>query len=191
MKHCLAIVSIAALTGCALPSVQKTTGTGSANLGEMKTHLFKTGDAGKDQMTIVSALNETLAFCQPKLSGFEVETARRAKIAYALSMSGLIAGSVIAPALAAANAAANATWIAGLAGWAGATNFAGQALESSGLSGSASAQTRNTIIAQVVTQISTAADANKTFEERAQGILKARASCALYEIAVPSIPGAL
>lgn len=92
------------------------------------------------------------------------------------------------PALAAANPAANAAWITGVGGWAGATNFAGQSLKESGLSGSAIAQTRNDIIRRVTDQIEIASDGIKALEERRNSLMKARAACVMYEIAVPSIP---
>lgn len=133
-------------------------------------------------------LEEVLNFCLPRLSGYEKASADQAKHAYWLSMSGLVAGSVLAPGLTAANATSNAASIAALSGWAGATNFAGQALKTSGLSGSAIAETRNGIIKNVREAISVAGDGSKTFEERRDALMKARSECIIYEIAVPSIP---
>ncbi|RUO73444.1 hypothetical protein [Idiomarina ramblicola] len=142
----------------------------------------------ENQELIEAKLAEVLNFCLPRLSGYEQKSANQARMAYWLSMSGLLAGSVAVPALAAASPSANAAWVAGLGGWAGATNFAGQALKESGLSGSAIAQTRNEIIRGVTDQIEAASDGAKTFEERRNALMKARASCVMYEIAVPTIP---
>ncbi|HEY0823915.1 MAG TPA: hypothetical protein VGD76_09030 [Ramlibacter sp.] len=139
---------------------------------------------------IEKRLKEVLDFCQPRLSGFEKTSADDARKAYWLSMSGLIAGAVIAPALTSASAAGNAPWISALSGWGGATNFAGQALRSSGLSGSTIAETRNAIIANVRDGIKVASDGSRSFGERADALMKARSECILYEIAVPSIPQA-
>lgn len=133
-------------------------------------------------------LQEVLDFCLPRLSGYETASVSQAKKAYWLSMSGLIAGSVVVPALTAANATANASSVAALSGWAGATNFAGQALRSSGLSGSTIAETRNSIIHSVREGISVASDGTKSFDERRGALMQARANCIMYEIAVPSLP---
>ena len=142
----------------------------------------------ENQAIIEARLKETLDFCQPRLSGFEKKSADQAESAYWLSMSGLAAGSVLAPALTAASANANAAWIAALSGWSGATNFAGQSLKTSGLSGSTIAETRNGIIKNIKDQIVIASDGAKKFEDRSAAIMKIRAECIVYEIAVPNIP---
>ena len=144
--------------------------------------------ADENNKILEAKLQEVLDFCLPRLSGYETASISQARKAYWLSMSGLIAGSVVAPALTAANATANATNIAALSGWAGATNFAGQALRSSGLSGSTIAETRNSIIRSVREGISVASDGTKSFDERRGALMEARADCIMYEIAVPSLP---
>ncbi|MCM5680107.1 hypothetical protein M8A51_11240 [Schlegelella sp. S2-27] len=142
----------------------------------------------ENEKQIEDRLQEVLNFCLPRLSGYEKASVDQAKRAYWLSMSGLVAGSVVAPALTAANATANATYIAAFSGWGGATNFAGQALRTSGLSGSTIAETRNGIIKNVREAIGIASDGTKTFEERRGALMRARSECIIYEIAVPSIP---
>lgn len=142
----------------------------------------------ENQKNIEKGLESVLTFCQPRLSGYESKTASQAKQAYWLSMSGLIAGSIISPALIAANASANAATIVAFSGWAGATNFAGQALATSGLSGSTIAKTRNDIITEVKLRIEEATDTNNDFNIRRNALLKARSACLIYEISVPSIP---
>jgi hypothetical protein len=87
-----------------------------------------------------------------------------------------------------AASASNAAWATGFSAWGGATNFASESLRTSGLSGSTIAETRNTIVKDVREQIKIAMDGNKTYDERANAILQARANCILYEIAVPTIP---
>lgn len=143
---------------------------------------------GADQDMLESKLLEYLSFCQQKLSGFEAKSERQAKNAYWLSISGLVAGAVAVPALAAASPTANAAWISGLGGWAGASTFAGQALGASGLSGTTIAKTRNDIINTVAVQIEIASDGQKSFAERRNALMKLRAACVVYEIAVPTIP---
>lgn len=141
----------------------------------------------KNQELLENSLSEVLSFCLPRLSGYEAKSERQAKQAYWLSMSGLIAGSIAVPALTAASATSNAAWIAGLGGWAGATNFASQNLRESGLSGSTIASTRNNIVNKVTEQIEIAVDSNQSFENRRNALMRARASCIMYEIAVPAI----
>lgn len=144
--------------------------------------------ADANQKLIEAELEKVLNFCLPRLSGYEKASANQADNAYWLSMSGLIAGTVLAPGLVAANATSNAASIAALSGWAGATNFAGQALKSSGLSGSTIAETRNGIVKSVKEAIAMASDGSKSFEERRGALMRARSECIMYEIAVPNIP---
>ncbi len=132
-------------------------------------------------------LAETLNFCMTRLSGYEEKSEEQARKAYWLSMSGLIAGSVAVPALAAASATGNAAWIAAAGGWAGATNFASQHLQTTGLSGATIATTRNNIVKSVTEQIEIATNTAQLPEVRAAAIMKARAQCVLYEIAVPIV----
>ncbi|MEN2268966.1 hypothetical protein AAGF18_05040 [Vibrio diabolicus] len=143
-------------------------------------------DAANQQL-LEDKLSEVLSFCLPRLSGYEAKSEQQARQAYWLSMSGLVAGSIAVPALTAASTASNAAWIAGLGGWAGATNFASQNLKESGLSGAAVASTRNEIVNKVTSQIEIAADSSQTFENRRNALMKARASCIMYEIAVPAV----
>jgi|GEM_PF-896470 hypothetical protein len=134
-----------------------------------------------------SRLLEVLDYCKPLLSGYEKDSAQQAKNAYWLSMSGLVAGSVFAPALIAASAS-NGASVAALSGWAGATNYAGQALKTSGLSGATIANTRNDIINGLKVEIVNATDGSKSFEDRRSALMRANAGCVLYEISVPAIP---
>lgn len=137
------------------------------------------------QDQIETKFQEVLDFCQPRLQGYESKAVHQAKLAFYLKMSGLFAGSVIAPAIAAVG---ESTWIvASLAGWAGSTAFAGEALETSGLSGSAIAQTRNDIINNVRKHMKTALNGSNSFETRRDAIMAIQAECVLYEISVPTI----
>ncbi|MBD8258261.1 hypothetical protein IFT96_23095 [Pseudomonas fluorescens] len=188
---CVGIILLLAL--CACSSKQQSgvdpTASSTFSLTEVKTAgLSPTELSEQNRELLESKLNEVLGFCLPRLSGYENASAEQAKKAYWLSMSGLIAGSVLVPGLAAASASGNAAAIAGLGGWAGATNFAGQSLKTSGLSGSTIAETRNKIIQKVNDSISVASDGSKTFNERRDALMKARTACIMYEISVPSIP---
>lgn len=182
---------IAALTGCISsqqPGVDRSAAS-TFSLAEIKTTGKTQSElAEENRVLLEDKLNEVLEFCRPRLSGYEKVSVEQAKKAYWLSMSGLIAGSVLVPGLTAASASGNAAAIAGLGGWAGATNFAGQSLKSSGLSGSTIAETRNGIIQKVNDAIAVASDGSKTFDERRGALMKARSACIMHEIAVPSIP---
>jgi hypothetical protein len=195
MRRMIGLIGVcSALAGCgtiSTTSVVDKFETGTFNLEKANTPNKSPAELSlEDQKQLEEKLKEVLNFCLPRLSGYEKASAAQARNAYWLSMSGLIAGSVLGPALVAANAAANAGAIAALSGWAGATNFAGQALKSSGLSGSAIAETRNGIIKSVRDSIAIASDGSKAFEERRSALMKARADCIIYEIAVPSVPQA-
>lgn len=192
MKWLGLLVLAAGVSGCASGPTGRTVDASAAKTFSVE----KITDSGKskkqlneeNQKLIEEKLAEVLNFCLPRLSGYEQKSADQARKAYWLSMSGLIAGAIAVPALTAANSTANAGWIAGLGGWSGATNFAGQALKESGLSGSTIAETRNNIIRKVTDQIEIASDGTKTFEERRNALMKGRAACVMYEIAVPTVP---
>ncbi|MDP9504507.1 hypothetical protein Q7O60_16040 [Pseudomonas protegens] len=179
-----------AITGCGSNQSSRVAHASSATflLSEKKSGGTPVQLAEDNRKNLEEKLNEVLEFCLPRLSGYEKVSADQATKAYWLSMSGLVAGSVLVPGLAAASASGNAAAIAGLGGWAGATNFAGESLKTSGLSGSTIAQTRNTIIQKVDSAIAVASDGSKTFDERRDALMKARSACILYEISVPTIP---
>ena len=197
MRRSIALLGIVLVSGCAATGAPKTSvdrsaaTTFSVPRAQPPSGARSIQDVSKENTKNLEAgLEDVLNYCLPRLSGFESRSEHQARLAFWLSMSGLLAGAVIAPALTAAAAQANAAWIAALSGWAGATNFAGQVLRTSGLSGSTIAETRNTIIQNVKKQIAIAMDGENSFEERRAALLQARAECALYEIAVPSVADA-
>lgn len=187
----LALIVAVLLIGCAGPSTRMVVDPSAAKTFSIAKITDSTKSAlqleQENQLLLESKFVEVLNFCLPRLSGYEKKSADQARNSYWLSMSGLIAGTAAVPALTAASASANAAWIAGLGGWAGATNFAGQALKESGLSGAAVAETRNSIIRRLTAQIEIASDGTKSFDERRNALMKARAECVCYEIAVPAI----
>jgi uncharacterized protein YcfL len=193
MKNLLILIAAGfLLSSCAAQQYVKVSDSASQTFQIKKIQDDRKGFAAtelspENQKLLEDKLQETLQFCQFRLSGYETKSENQAKVAYVLSMSGLIAGAVVSPALLAAAASSNAAWAAGFSGWAGATNFAGESLRTSGLSGTTVAETRNTIVRNVKDQIAIAMDGNKTFEERRNAIMQARANCILYEIAVPTI----
>lgn len=198
MSKVVLLVAVILLTGCA------TSGSGGVNAKE-KSDLISASvaftipsiaDPGKkdadltpsERKQIQDALADTLSFCKPILSEFEYRSYRQAHRSFWLAMSGLLAGSVIGPALTAANATKNAAWIAGLSGWGGAVGFASQTYQATGLSGTAIATTRNSIITNVMEQIKIATSGKSTYGDRSDAVMQARADCILYAIAVPSVP---
>lgn len=181
-----------AVGGCSTSAIQSNVDGSSARTFSLEKvaspGLSKEQLDEENQKLLESKLEEVLNFCLPRLSGYEKTSAEQAKKAYWLSISGLVAGSILVPGLTAASASGNAPAIAALGGWAGATNFASQALKSSGLSGSTIAETRNGIIQRVKDEIATASDGTKSFEERRNALMRARSECIIYEISVPNIP---
>jgi hypothetical protein len=180
------------LSGCAAPQYVKVSDSASQTFQIQKIEDARRGLTTaeltpEERKYLEDKLQDTLAFCQQRLSGYEIKSENQAKQAFWLSLSGLIAGTVVSPVLLAASASGNAAWAAGFGGWAGATNFASESLRTSGLSGTTIAQTRNDIVKSVGEQIKIAVDGNKTYDERANAIMLARANCILYEIAVPTI----
>lgn len=135
------------------------------------------------QQNLISLVDE----CRPILTHFEDDAKKGSRIAFILSMSGLVAGAVVAPALATASASANAAWIAGLAGYAGATNTAGQALMTSGMSGTYAARDRNNIVLRIRDQLDIVFSIDKSEQEKLNAITRAKAECAIYLISIPSI----
>lgn len=142
---------------------------------------------------IQKEFNETLKVCQGKLSEMEGVSNRQRAASMWIYGVGLLAGSVIGPGLAAANAAKYAGEIAGLSGLAGASGLAGRALESTALSGGASAKDRNEIAKTVreLTEIAmTPTGTSDDQEIRLAAIRRMEAACIAYAITEPGVPAA-
>lgn len=107
----------------------------------------------------------------------------------ALMITGIVAGSVVVPALAAGNAAANAGWIAGVGGLSGGAIASSKVLESSGLSGSADAKDRNKVAAAVRELAAVALDPSKPVDTRMAAAVRIKVECKLPDMHVPTIPG--
>lgn len=193
---CLVALLVFSITGCSSTGIVKPveksasrTLTLTKNETLDKSIAAQKKNEEENNKKLENGLSEVLDYCKPVLSGYEKDSAKQARNAYWLSMSGLVAGSVFAPALIAASAS-NGTAVAALSGWAGATNFAGQALKTSGLSGTTIAKTRNDIINDLKVEIANVTDGSKDFEYRRSALMRAKAGCVLYEISVPTIPDA-
>jgi len=140
----------------------------------------------QQKMLVQEEINKLMLECRPVLTNFEDDTRNGSKLAFYISMTGLIAGSVAAPALIAANASANASSIAALSGLAGATNTASEVLKTSGLDGTYAAQDRNEIITRIRGHLQNVFSGSNSVEEKLNYIALAKAECALYMITVPS-----
>lgn len=139
--------------------------------------------------------------CNAVISGMSAKVEAQEKSSFYLSMSGLIAGAVLAPAATAADAAANKAFIAAASGWSGATNLASQTLRTTGLAGDALATARNSIVTNLNKAINEATntegcaqDPDACYDKRFAAIQSAQSACIAYAItvpgAVPSIPTA-
>lgn len=143
--------------------------------------------------------SEVMAGCNLVISGMSAKVEAQERNSFYLSMSGLIAGAVLAPAATAADAAANKAFIAAASGWSGATNLASQTLRTTGLAGDAVATARNSIVENLNKAINDAVktedcvqDANACYDRRFAAIQRAQSACIAYAItvpgAVPAIP---
>lgn len=160
----------------------------------------KGAEVVKAETALTDAQNEALESrliavlhdCNQVLSSMGVKAERQEANSFWLSMSGLIAGAVIAPAAVAANAAAHRALISAASGWAGATNLASQTLRTTGLAGDATATVRNGIVSSLNTAIKEATDTSNSYDRRFAEIQKARAACIAFAItipgAVPAVP---
>jgi len=175
MKLTSLLLIIFFLSACAVSNRQQ--------IGEIKTFNYDSKTKFEDQF------KEVLEFCQPRLQGFEAKSTHQAKLSFYMKLSGLLAGSVFAPALIAYGSTSTIAMAttAALAGWAGASPFAGEALEASGLSGAGIAETRNGIIADIKESLKRAVDGSLPIKDRRNALLEIQASCIAYEISVPHV----
>lgn len=141
--------------------------------------------SSRDQDEIVKEeLQTTFKVCKKQLSEMEGNSYTQRKTSLWVYGAGLIAGSVIAPGLAAANAAKHAGAIAGLAGLAGASGLAGRALEQTALDGSAMAKDRNEVAATIRRETASAMTPGE-LGDRLAAVRRMEAACIAYNITVP------
>lgn len=160
--------------------------------GDLRTVRVGSLDKGRskeqqeEDRRVEEALKQAMAVCDRRLSSFEASSRTQRKWALGVYLTGLVAGSIVVPALAAANASANAATIAGLSGLAGASGLTGKALESTGLGGAADAETRNEIAAKVREQVKIAITGANEEQVRMGAVAMIAAECSIYSIKVPS-----
>jgi len=180
MTKTIALLLVLMLPACSLvPSQREVEPTAARTFT-----ISKPADAADESRTIDRALQATLNFCLPRLRGYEAKSQQQAETAFWLQVSGMVAGAVLAPMIAAGGG--SLALLAGLSGYAGAIPATAQILRTSGLSGSSIADTRNQIIRSLKEEINIASDGSKPFDVRAGAIMRARTECVVYEIAVPS-----
>ena len=175
------------LIGCASDSMTSVYFNARATPKYDKAIVFSrfSADSTEASKELQEDFNDVLAQCAPVMSRFEEQADRKKREAFFLAFSGLVAGSVVAPALTAANAAANAAWIAGLSGYAGATNYAQQAIIDQGLSSTVALKTRETIREEFNKAIRKFIDESDN-EKRKRALQEALAACVIYAVTIPN-----
>lgn len=139
------------------------------------------------EAVIKRSFDEAMDVCRPFLDGRDERSNARRKWPAALMITGVVAGSVVVPALAAGNAAANAGWIAGVGGLSGGAIATSKVLESSGLSGAADAEDRNRVAKIVREQAAIAFDPSRDVDARMAATMRVKAECTAPDIHVPKI----
>lgn len=147
----------------------------------------KKGLTDQQNEDLLKQMNAVLVGCNAVVSRMQATAEGQEKGAFWLSMSGMIAGSVLAPAAIAGSAAAHRVFIAAMSGWAGATNTASQTLRTAGLAGDAIATTRNNIVSAMNTAVAAATNTDKSYDERFAALEQVQAACITYSITVPGV----
>jgi len=135
---------------------------------------------------IEAKIEEAEALCTPLLRELQGRSAARRKWPTALLITGIVAGSLVVPALAASNASANAGWIAAAGGLSGAATGASKVLDSAGLSGSSDAVDRNKLAETIRAELVAAMDESKEPKERYAAASSMYAACYAPDFRVPS-----
>ncbi|NVZ75825.1 hypothetical protein HX859_13120 [Pseudomonas gingeri] len=137
---------------------------------------------------IRAAIDDANLTCSEVIGSRETLAEKRSKKSLWISLGGLIAGSVVAPALTSANAAANAPWIAAFSGAGGAANMASRAVDDAGFSGAADAQTVNSISEKVKEKMVIALQENSGPKARYEAAIAAKVECLYYPRYVYKLP---
>ncbi|MBD9573805.1 hypothetical protein M2D07_028285 [Pseudomonas sp. BGr12] len=191
MRHCaVLLLSLALLEGCSTTDTLK---TGFPELLQRRQQLMALaagGDASaqkerveveeKLDAKIQSAIEDANQTCSEVIGSREQLAQKRSRDTLGISLIGLAAGSVIAPALTAANAAANAPWIAAFSGVGGASAVAVRQVDSAGMSGGADITIANNISAAVKTEMAIALNESTSPRERYSAAIKAKTECLYY-----------
>lgn len=138
---------------------------------------------------IIKEIEETNRVCSDVIGNREKLAEKRSKDTLMISMLGLAAGAVIAPALTSANAAANAPWISAFSGLGGASSLAVRQIDGAGFSGAADVNVINGISREVKKQMNIALNSTKSGDERYTAVIAARNECLYFPRAAVVITG--
>tara|TARA_R110000796_G_scaffold54365_1_gene127183 strand:+ start:44207 stop:44842 length:636 start_codon:yes stop_codon:yes gene_type:complete len=114
---------------------------------------------------------------------------KRAEKTLWISIGGLVAGSVIAPALTAANASGNAAWISAFSGAGGASALTARTIDNAGYSGAADARIANDISAKVKEQMAIGLNESNIYSARYAAFVQAKVECNYYQRPVYRLEG--
>lgn len=141
---------------------------------------------GSQRKAFMKSYNNTILRCQKVINSYHSRSRLDSRAAFWVQVSGLVAGAVVAPALVAAASAANKAWIAGLSGYAGATNLAETSLGNANLNGISQANTANRIVARIRKDI-VGAQSGTDWGARYDALMKVVSDCTLIQIGVPQL----
>ncbi|ALI04425.1 hypothetical protein C1Y08_20805 [Pseudomonas sp. FW306-02-F02-AA] len=137
---------------------------------------------------IQAAIDDANLVCSEVIGSRSTLAEKRSKKNLWISLGGLVAGAVVAPALISANAAANAPWIAAFSGMGGAANMATRTIDEAGFSGAADAQVMNSISASVKEKMIVAMIEPNGPKVRYEAAIAAKAECLYYPRYVYKLP---
>lgn len=137
---------------------------------------------------IQAAIDDANLVCSEVIGSKSLLAEKRSKKSLWVSLGGLVAGAVVAPALISANAAANAPWIAIFSGLGGAANVATKTIDDAGFSGASDAETINNISARVKEKMIIAMKETNGPLERYEAAVAAKAECLYYPRYVYQLP---
>lgn len=155
--------------------------TGCVSVPPNSAYLETKANASDTRTTleINAEVERTLQVCYDLFGTKSQKADERSWNSNMIAIGGLVAGSVIAPALVAANAAANAAWIAAFSGAAGASAVTVKNMESSGLSGSHDILMLNALSNKIHDDLATAYNITNLETVRLKAAANARSYCQL------------
>lgn len=146
---------------------------------------YEPGEEVDDASDVEEALPAVLAECKKLILGMENKSVDQRKASLWVYGIGLVAGTVIAPALTAANAAKHAGAIAGLSALGGASGMAGKALEDSGFGGSAAIADRRAVADVIRLKLPVITDRREASHDRRKALTEMQAACFAYDLTTP------
>ena len=140
------------------------------------------------ESVIQAAIDDANAECSDVLGSKSRLAENRSRKSLWISLGGLVAGSVVTPALVSANAAANAPWIAAFSGMGGAANMATRSIDEAGFSGAADARIMNDLSSKVKEQMVIASTETFGPDVRYKAAKTAKMECLYYVRPVYALP---